>query len=271
MVHEWAQDWFALRRPEPDVITIVEPIVMSYLVVGQERAILIDTGMGVGDMRALVTSLTDKPVTVVNSHAHWDHIGGDRLFEEIVIHGAEAADLERGVPQVAAARYLAPEQLGRPMPVGFDLASVEFPPVRPTRLLRGGETLDLGGRTMDVIHAPGHSPGSIVLLDPDNGVLFSTDVAYPGDLYCQFEESDLDAYRRTLAHLAELAPTLRTVYPSHDGSPMDPALLPRMRDALGAIAAGRAAEEFRGDVAIHTFDGFGVRVPGDRPGKVEPQ
>ena len=237
---------------------------MSYLVVGEARAILLDTGMGVGHIRSLVRRLTDKPVTVVNSHAHWDHIGGDRVFDDILIHEAEAVDLMRGVPNAELRRHLAPDQLPRPLPAWFDLEIAEFPPVRPTGLLRGGEVLDLGGRALEVIHAPGHSPGGIVLLDRANGVLFSTDVAYPGDLYCQFEDSDLDTYRQTMARLAELAPVLRTVYPSHDGSPMSPALLPRMRDALDAVAAGRAPDAVQGGVAFHTFDGFGVRVRAGR-------
>src|SRR5579884_169328 len=252
--------WFEIEEPEPGVFTIVEPIVMSYLVVGQDRALLLDTGMGVGDMRSVVADLTDRPLTVVNSHAHWDHIGGDRLFPEIAIHEAEAADLARGIPNAALRRYLAPERLPKPTPPTFDIATAEFPPVRATRLLQGGETYDLGGWSLEVIHAPGHSPGGIVLLDRARGVLFSTDVAYSGALYCQLDHSDLNVYRQTMARLAALAPELRTVYPCHDGSPMSPALLPRMRDALDAVAAGRASDSIADGVAAHEFGVLGVLV-----------
>jgi glyoxylase-like metal-dependent hydrolase (beta-lactamase superfamily II) len=116
---------------------------------------------------------------------------------------------------------------------------------------------------LEVIHAPGHSPGGIVLLDRANGVLFSTDVAYPSALYAHSAGSDFAAYRRTMAMLAGLAPSLRVVYPAHDETPMDPALLPRMAAALEEIAAGRAPNSTAAGVARHEFEGFAVLVPAE--------
>ena len=259
------QGWFEVRRPEAGVFTIGEPLhveaVKSSLVVGEERAVLIDTGMGVADVRALVASLTDRPVTVINSHAHWDHIGGNRLFAghaEILIHEAEATALAAGVGNVKLRAAFAPEHLRGPLPDGFDVEAVAFPPVAATGTLRGGEVFDLGGRSLEVLHTPGHSPGGIVLFDRANGVLFGTDVAYADDLYAFGQDADLGAYRATMARLAELAPTLRTVYSCHGESPMAPALLPRMRDALDEVAAGRTPAAVADGVARHVFDGFGV-------------
>nr|MDP9472148.1 MBL fold metallo-hydrolase [Chloroflexota bacterium] len=109
------QGWFAVSAPEEGVFTIEEPLheeqVKSYLVVGSERAILIDTGMGVGDIRTLVADLTDRPVTVVNSHVHWDHIGGNGLFAEILIHPTEADVLRRGVPNERLRPNFTPDRL----------------------------------------------------------------------------------------------------------------------------------------------------------------
>ncbi len=260
-----AQGWFEVRRPEPGVATIVEPLheeeVKAYLVSGSARSLLIDTGMGVADIQSLVKGLTDLPLTVVNSHAHWDHIGGTHQFvgeAEILVHAAEAADLERGITNDRLQRFLAPERLRGAFPPGFDLSSAVIPGARPTRLLHGGETIDLGDRMLEVLAAPGHSPGGIVLLDRANGILFSTDAAYPGALYAQLDHSDLQAYRRTMHVLADLAPSLRTVYPAHDESPMDPMRLPAMADALDAIVRGRAPDEVSGLTARHLFDGFSV-------------
>jgi len=260
-----AQGWFEVRRPEPGVVTIVEPLheeeVKAYLVSGSTRSVLIDTGMGVADIRSLVQGLTDLPLTVVNSHAHWDHIGGTHQFvgdAEILVHTAEAEDLERGITNDSLRRFLAPDRLRGAFPPGFDLSSAVIHGARPTRLLHGGEAIDLGGRTLEVLATPGHSPGGIVLLDRANGILFSTDAAYPGALYAQLDHSDLEAYRRTMHMLAELTPSLRTVYPSHDESPMDPMLLPAMADALDAIVRGRAPDEVSGLTARHLFDGFSV-------------
>ncbi len=264
------QGWFAVSAPEEGVFTIEEPLheeqVKSYLVVGSERAILIDTGMGVGDIRTLVADLTDRPVTVVNSHAHWDHIGGNGLFAEILIHPSEADVLRRGVPNARLRPNFTPDRLLGPLPTGFDPATAAFPPTPPTGLLHGGETLDLGGRSLEVIHAPGHSPGGIVLLDREGRTLFSTDVAYPGALYCLAPDADLGTYRETMMRLAPLAGDVDRAYPAHNASPMDPALLPLMRDALEAVEEGRAPDAMDADVLIHRFDGFSVWLTPDKLG-----
>lgn len=260
------QGWFAVTNPEPGVYTIDEPLhseeVKSSLVVGDRRALLIDTGMGVGDIRSVVESLTDRPIALVNSHSHWDHVGGNYLFEdgdaEIWIHAAERAELESGVPAGELVAAFTPSELRGPLPAGFDRATFAIRPGRATGFLHGGEEFDLGGRTLEVIHAPGHSPGGVILLDRAAGALFSTDVAYPCALYAFGRHADLAVYRRTMAMLAALAPSLRVVYPSHCASPMDPALLPAMRDALDQIAAGRSPESETDAFVRHEFEGFAV-------------
>lgn len=269
-----AQRWFGVTEPEPGVHTIEEPLhrerVKSYLIVGMERALLLDTGMGVGDIRAVVRELTALPIVVVNSHAHWDHVGGNWQFapeSEILIHRAEAAALRGGVANDRLRRAFAPEHLTGPLPPGFDALTFAIPGTSPTRELDGGETIDLGGRSLTVIHAPGHSSGGIVLYDEANAALFSTDVAYPDALYCFAEDGDLDAYRRSMSRLAELARSLRAVYPAHGESPMAPSLLPRMRDALDEIASGRAPDEVVDGIARYGDDGFAVLVARGRVGR----
>lgn len=95
-------EWFAVHEPEPGIFVIEEPHhverVKSHLIVGDHRAILLDSGMGIGNIRNVVESLTKLPVTVVNSHAHWDHVGGNHRFDEILIHPAEADELPKGIP-----------------------------------------------------------------------------------------------------------------------------------------------------------------------------
>ncbi len=263
------QGWFGVAEPEPGVYAIEEPFheerVKSYLIVGTERALLLDTGMGVGDIRSVVRGLTNLPIVVVNSHAHWDHVGGNRLFaaeSDILIHRAEAAALIQGVSNDRLRRAFTPEHLSGPLPPGFDVQTFAIPGTTPTGELHGGETIDLGGRSLAVIHAPGHSSGGILLHDEADGTLFSTDVAYPGELYCFADDADLDAYRRSMTRLAELALSLRAVYPSHGDSPMEPMLLPRMRDALDEIAAGREPDGIEDGIARYRYDGFSVLVAG---------
>jgi glyoxylase-like metal-dependent hydrolase (beta-lactamase superfamily II) len=264
------QDWFEIEELSPGVFAISEPFhhefVRSHLVLGTERAVLIDTGMGVGDIRVVVEELTPLLVDVINSHAHWDHIGANNRFDRIAIHHAEANELPLGYPNERYRAKFDPSLLTGSLPKGFDLATAAIAPSRADQLLSGGETFDLGGRRLDVIHAPGHSPGGIVLLDAANRLLFSTDVVYAGPLYAYGVDANFDDYRRTLARLASLAGSVDEVFPSHNAARMEPAALIAMRDALESIAAGRPPDDVRAENVRHRFDGFSVLMPpAERP------
>lgn len=261
------QPWYDVRHADPGIFIIEEPHhterVKSYLIEGEESAMLIDTGMGVGDMGGLVTSLTDKSVFLVNSHAHVDHIGSNNQFEERWIHEAEAEEerLIAGVGNERLRNVLAPELLTGPLPDGFDIETIEFPPSPPTHVMLDGHQFDLGERVLEVLHCPGHSPGGIALLDGANGALFSTDVAYAGLLYV-FTPEDLPVYHASLKRLAELESELMTVYPAHDDSPVEPALLSKLAHGIGDVIEGREPNRRESDMALYEFDGFSLLLMG---------
>jgi len=256
-------DWFDIRETEPGIFIIEEPFhfeqVKSYLIAGSERAILLDTGMGVDDIRVAAEALTDKPIVVVNSHAHWDHIGGNHLYDEIWIHPAEAADLEHGAGNDILRRWFQPDKLSGPLPDGVTAENIVIPPSKATGMLEDGQQFDIGGRVLEVIYGPGHSPGGISLIDRDHGILFSTDVAYGGALYV-YAVDDLPVYQRSLARLAALAHELRTVYPCHNESPMSPRILPEMAAGLARIIAGLEPSWVDGMRTGWEFDGFSVEL-----------
>lgn len=262
-----AQTWYDVRRAEPGIFIIEEPYhyehVKSYLVEGDQRALLLDTGTGADDMRSLVESLTDKPVFLVNSHAHWDHIGCNLQFDERWIHEAEAdaATLVKGVGNGRLRHVFAPEGLTGPLPEGFDVETFVIPPALPTGIMKDGHRFDLGGRVLEVLHRPGHSPGGIALLDRANGALFSTDVAYGGALYV-YDPANLPTYQASLQRLADLAPTLKAVYPAHDASPIEPAMLLGMAQGVRDVVDGMEPSSREGDMARYEFDGFALQVWG---------
>jgi glyoxylase-like metal-dependent hydrolase (beta-lactamase superfamily II) len=259
------QGWFDVSEVEPGVFRIDEPLhfewVKSYLIVGSDRAALIDTGCGVGDIRKVVDDLTTLPVTVINSHAHWDHIGGNHFFTDIVIHEAEAADLEAGVSRERMRRNLAPDQLSGPLPEGIDADNAPILPSKATMHLSGGERFDLGGISLEVIHAPGHSPGGIVLVDRVRGILFSTDVAYMAPLYCYSRGTDFDDYRKSMRKLAALVPEIRVVYGAHNETPFAPDVLIKMSEAFEEIAQSKIEPEIEGNLQHFKFDGFSLLLP----------
>lgn len=258
------QDWFAIDESSPGVFRIQEPLheenVKSFLVVGSERAALIDTGMGVGDIRAVVESLTSLPVVVINSHAHWDHIGENQLFADIWIHAAEADRLVNGVSNETLTPWFAPERLRGPLPPGFSVESLSYPPTPATGTFQGGEEIDLSERSLKVIHCPGHSLGGIALWDERDRILFSTDVAYPCTLLIHSRE-DLRTYHLSFQRLTALDPAPLTVLGSHCDVEMPVQMIEAQRDAIERIIAGREPTRTLADGILRwEFDGFALEL-----------
>lgn len=261
------QDWFRVSEPEPGVFAIEEPLhdeqVASYLILGAERALLIDAGMGVANIRSVVEDLTSLPVTLLVSHAHFDHVGDVARFAgdaDILAHPLEADRLRAGTPNERMRRFVTPERLFGPLPDGYDLETAEIAGVEPSGFVHDGDRIDLGGRVLDVIHAPGHEVGLLALLDRANRLLFSTDVVYAGRIYAHMPGSDLSAYRATMARLAVFAPDLDAIYPAHNERPISPEALPRLAAALDAIAAGRAPDETGEGADMHRIGDVTVLV-----------
>jgi glyoxylase-like metal-dependent hydrolase (beta-lactamase superfamily II) len=266
------QSWFDVRMLEPGVYLIAEPgHVNSFLIAGDKSAVLLDTGLGVADIRRVANDLCDKPLLVVNSHHHFDHTGGNRLFDAIAIHRAGAELLQQPAAEGLAQAYMAyterllqawapykraddlyfhlvaAERLVRPLPTGFDPSSYTIVPSAASRLLDDGDVLDLGGRRLEVMHTPGHSGDSICLLDAENGLLFGGDTINTGPIYAQLAESDLDAFAASTARLAELAPDLRRVFVCHFMRLENaPRLLPEVADGFRKLLSGNV--DFRDNV-----------------------
>lgn len=265
----WAEtfprtSWFDVRELEPGVHLIGEPgHVNSFLIQGSTSAILLDTGLGVANIRAVAEALTDKPLLVVNSHYHFDHTGGNQLFDEIAIHRTGGPLLERPAPEEFAQLYMqytqrvleawgpykkaddlyfhliTAERLVRPLPDGFEPAAYRIVPSRATRLLEDGDVLDLGGRRLEVLHTPGHSPDCICVIDRANGLLFGGDTVNTGPVYAQYEESNLGAFAESVKRLAGMRDDVRRVFVCHYmRMENEPSLLAEMADGFQRILAG---------------------------------
>jgi len=161
-------DWFEAWDVGEGVIAIYEPRqwqeIISYLVLGSERALLFDTGMGIASISDVVRQLTELPVTVLNSHTHLDHIGGNAEFNSII---AMDTDFTRGrsvgLSNQQVREELAPEALCGPLPAGVTQDSYVTRPWTITEVATDGHTIDLGGRLLQVLHIPGHTPDAIAL------------------------------------------------------------------------------------------------------------
>ncbi len=267
-------DWFKVAEVARDVHAILEPNhaeeVISYLIAGRDSAILLDTGMGIGNIHRLVSEMTEKPTTVINSHYHWDHIGDNHRFSRLAIHAAEAHLLEQDPPEETLREAMRADNFWGPAPPDFDPTDYHILPSKADRLLEDGDVLELGGRRLQVLHTPGHSPGSISLLSEEEGLLFTGDTVYAGPLYVQLADSDFSTYHESMERLANLASDLRLVLPGHNWTPLEPQILVEMAEGFEQIGAGTA--KYRpvaspwGVLRRYEFIRFSVLLPAEAQG-----
>ena len=257
------ESWFEIYRIRPGVFAIYEPKqfeeVISYLILGEKRALLFDTGLGVGKISAVVARLTPLPVTVINSHTHFDHVGGNAEFKDIwnrdLLYTRKNM---RGQPNIYSRDALAPERLCGPLPPGTDAKSHSIRPWRSTHWLRDHERIDLGGRVVEVLFTPGHTPDSLALLDRRNGLLFTGDNFYPGPIYLFVPETDFAAYTRSVARLAKLEPQIKLLLPQHNVPVAEPVLLKRLADAVEQVNQHKAKAQVTEGRREYAFDGFSL-------------
>ncbi len=156
--------------------------VISYLIVGEERALMFDTGLGIFDLRGMAEKITDLPLTALVSHAHYDHIGGMAAFDNVLCYNDPEMIklLERGLPHEDYADYAVLDEYFGDLPAGLDPETISTPGRTPTDVVEDGDCIDLGGRVLEVMYTPGHSGIDIMLLDAAHHILFTADMYYPG-------------------------------------------------------------------------------------------
>ncbi|MEL7535843.1 MAG: MBL fold metallo-hydrolase [Pseudomonadota bacterium] len=258
-------EWFEVYRVRPHVFALYEPgqfeEVISYLIVGDERAVLLDTGLGIGDIATLAAAITNRPITVVNSHAHYDHIGGNHAFADI---RGRATTFSRarsaGADNATVRDYLRGDWLARPLPDGMSVDAYRILSYAAPATLTDGERIDLGGVELEVLLTPGHTDDSLCLLDRANGLLFTGDTFYPAPLYTHLDGGDLDAYQRSAERLAELARDVELILPGHNEPVADPAVLLRVAEAFRAIRRGARPDATPDGLNEYRFDGFSILV-----------
>jgi glyoxylase-like metal-dependent hydrolase (beta-lactamase superfamily II) len=259
-------DWFEVYALGEGTYAIYEPYqfqeALSYLVLGADRAALVDSGNGIGRIERVVEALTKLPVIVLLTHEHFDHYGGGHAFEEVAVfdHPRAIASLSGGVPNERARTFVEGDEVWHALPQGVDAETFSVLGVQPRRLLHDGERIDLGGRTLEVIATPGHSPGSVSYLDSGNRLLFTGDHFYPGPLYAFGDDVDLDAYVASNDRLVARLSEYDYVLSGHNEPWIEAAVLPRVSAAFRTIAAGGGEFEEQDELRRFRFEGFDIIV-----------
>ena len=233
-----AAEWFQ-RQSLPDGVTLLaEPHVDPFArcniwhVRGGERDLVIDTGLGLRSLREAARDLFERPVTAVLTHAHFDHQGGAHEFGERLGHASELEQHRAPggfcgltaealgddvVRSLRRAGYELPAELLSALPApDFSVEGYRPSSAPLTGTLDDGDVVDLGDRAFEVLHLPGHSPGSIGLYERATRTLFSGDAVYDGPLLYELPGSSIESYARTLRRL--LALDVRIVHAGHDPS-----------------------------------------------------
>ncbi|HEX7454213.1 MAG TPA: MBL fold metallo-hydrolase [Polyangiaceae bacterium] len=233
-----AHEWFH-RETFADGVsllseTYVDPFARCNVwhVRGRERDLVIDTGLGLRSLREAAADLFEHAVTCVLTHSHFDHIGGAYEFASRIAHVAEVAELSqpsgfRGlsaralgdelVQRLRGAGYTVPEHFLTALPsADFPIDDYAVRSAPPTGTVRDGDIIDLGDRAFEVLHLPGHSPGSIALFEAATKTLFSGDAIYDGPLLFDLPGSSIADYIRTLRRLVTL--DVAVVHAGHDPS-----------------------------------------------------
>jgi hydroxyacylglutathione hydrolase len=234
----WHDDYFTVQALDERTFAIGEPRYyqqnFSYLLVGSERAVLFDAGPGVRDIRPVVKSLTDRPVTFVPSHFHYDHVGNTITFERVAV--VDLPYLRKRAPD-GRLRLGFEEHLGV-------AEGIEAPTLLVDDWLVPGSTLSLGDRTLRVLYTPGHTEDSISLLDVDSGFVFAADFIYPGALAAFLPNSSMGDYLQGSTTVIDAVPPGARIFAAHrDAPPGAPELgLGDVRDLHSALQAIRAGE-----------------------------
>lgn len=284
------QGWYECYELPGDVYAVCEPQhlqeVNVFLIFGETRVLMLDTGMGICDIRPVIEELVTlrcraqaedmlDNLIVVNCHLHFDHTGNAWRFPEIVTADVPIVrrQAREGVPHEPLANQADEDMFLFGYPKGFVPEDYCIRPYH-IRCCEDGHRFRLGGREVEFITTPGHTEDHAMLYDHRDGILFAGDMIYFGAIYVQFDNeilghSDIQEYIDSLEKVKRRCPDMRSIYVSHNDFITDLSAIDKIRDALIAVRDGEAEGEplrdekygYYGDpptMRQYWFDGFSV-------------
>ncbi len=254
-----SQEWFKVYDIGHDIYAVYEPYhfqeVISYLIKGEKKALLWDTGLGIGDMKKCIEEIYDGELIVVNSHHHFDHIGDDWRFDNVYIydHPEMKQVLDGPLDDDYVRPQFTPDQFADDAPIRsheyiWHPVSYETVPE--------GHIFDLGKRRWRLIHTPGHAKDAVMLVNDEEKILFTGDTYYPAPLYC-FEDTFAE-YVQTMKELAENYHDYLLIT-SHNEPCIEGSILPSIADGFEKILNKEALPvQDLGEREYYVFETFSL-------------
>ena len=220
----------------PDTWRIEDNGVRFFVLEGTEKAMMIDSGMNTPDAREIAETLTSKPLELLNTHADRDHISGNSSFEHFYMNPAEEEN------------YRAASGAGKVIP------------------LYEGQIIELGDRPLEIIEIPGHTPGSVAILDINRRVLISGDSVQDGNIFMFGRFRNLKEYVPSMKKLLKYTDWFNSIFPTPGSIPVGPDIIPKLIEGAEQILSGKAegkpVERFGMKAVLYRFEEAGFLCDG---------
>jgi len=233
-------EWFTIEVIDETTFAISEyghfEKMHSYLLLGRDYALLIDSGLGIGNIKNEIDKITSLPVKLATTHVHWDHIGGHGLFDYIMVHKDDSAWLINGLPisDAAVRNNFKESAFTKNMPERFCADNYFVFRGIPSRILNDGDIIDMGGRVIKTVHTPGHSPGHCCFYEEERGYVFSGDLVYSGTLYAFYPSTDPPLFKKSVEKISSLH-GIKKILPAHNSLDISNDIVLRITGAFNAI------------------------------------
>ncbi len=239
------ENWYTTKQITDRIIGIAEwghtEEVLSFLLIGDHEAAVIDTCCGFFSLKEIVQQHTDLPCKVINTHQHFDHIGNNFEFDQVLMpdHPENHTRAKEGLSAEFCAEFVEPKQFWGKVPAGLpDPFSIK--PFPQATFFKDGDILELEPFKLEVLHTPGHCADHCCFYERNMGILFGGDNLYDGPIFLQ-EKGGLAEYRQSIERLCAL-PGLKQILPSHNGFNFPMSKLHQIRDALAEIKTAELEE-----------------------------
>ena len=266
-------DWFEVYKVTNNTYAIYEPFqwqeAISYLLIGSDKALVVDTLQGIGDLKSVIDQLTDLPIIVMNTHSHYDHVSSNYQFD--TIYGLDkpyTAENANGHSNAKIGGSMTMDTIWKNLPENFDITKYESKAYEIDKYVSDGEIIDIGGRDIQIIFTPGHSPDSVIMIDKANRMMFTGDTFYPAPIYVYSDTTSFEDFFMTSQIMFGYRADVDYLMPGHNETMQSASYLDELRAATMAIinpttpfqqGQGRRSYDF-GDFSIIIKDplDFGI-------------